>query len=242
MKTILFLVFTFLSIKSNAQQNESINTDRPDQSDGTYVLPKRAIQLESGLIFTKEAWVHTSMFRYGLLKKLECRLILEEGASRDYISGQNVFGFFPLQLSGKYSIINEKGLIPAITAVGYLKLPKIASKVFQEDQHTIFLLLAFENNLSEKLSIGYNTGIKFNEEEIAKQYVFTTSLAYIISNKVGAFVEYFGSYHTGKPSNNVDAGLLLLFKNNFQLDLAGGTSLSSFSDRYFITVGISYLF
>jgi hypothetical protein len=43
---ILFLIF----IDANAQNNEPINSDRPDQSEGTYILTKNSFQIENGLL------------------------------------------------------------------------------------------------------------------------------------------------------------------------------------------------
>ncbi len=121
-------------------------------------------------------------------------------------------------------------------------MPKVATKNLQEDEHSTFFLLAFENTISDKLNLGYNAGIKFNEDSISKQYVFTTSLSYSLSNKIETFIEYFGNYHEGIPGNNIDTGILLLLKKNLQLDLAGGTSLKGISKGYFITTGVSYRF
>lgn len=57
-----------------------INTDRPDQSDGTHIVEKNLIQLETGLQFSKFDEVTTgfdnvTLVRYGVKRRFEVRLL-----------------------------------------------------------------------------------------------------------------------------------------------------------------------
>ena len=51
MRKSLYALFLLLGINvwGQEQEIEPINTDRPDQNEGTYVLPKRTFQIEGGL-------------------------------------------------------------------------------------------------------------------------------------------------------------------------------------------------
>ncbi len=54
MNHIWSLIFTWASCLvgiSAFAQTEAINTDRPDQSDGTYTVPRNVFQIENGLFF-----------------------------------------------------------------------------------------------------------------------------------------------------------------------------------------------
>ena len=42
-----------------AQNDENLNTDRPDQSEGVYTLPKDQFQIENGLVLAKKKAVIT---------------------------------------------------------------------------------------------------------------------------------------------------------------------------------------
>ena len=57
-----------------AQNDETINTDRPDQSKGVYTLPKGQFQIENGYVFSKEDSSANLMLRYGLIPNTEIRL------------------------------------------------------------------------------------------------------------------------------------------------------------------------
>lgn len=45
-------------------QSEAINTDRPDQSDGTYTVPRNVFQIENGLLFANGVALNNFMLRY----------------------------------------------------------------------------------------------------------------------------------------------------------------------------------
>ena len=72
---ILFLIF----IDANAQNNEPINSDRPDQSEGTYILTKNSFQIENGLLLQDKEMINNLMIRYGLTKKTEFRIVSDFG-------------------------------------------------------------------------------------------------------------------------------------------------------------------
>ena len=50
---ILRGLFLLIGLNVFGQELELINTDRPDQSEGTYVLPERVFQIEGGLTYSK---------------------------------------------------------------------------------------------------------------------------------------------------------------------------------------------
>ena len=76
LKNNLFLLFLCLCCTSLAiaQNDENINTDRPDQSEGVYTLPKGQFQIENGYVFSKEDSSANLMLRYGLITNTEIRL------------------------------------------------------------------------------------------------------------------------------------------------------------------------
>jgi len=66
-KLLLPLTFIFFFINFGYSQDEiTIDADRPDQSDGVYVLPKNRFQLEDGFVYEKEFLSNELMLRYGL--------------------------------------------------------------------------------------------------------------------------------------------------------------------------------
>ena len=85
---ILFLLFGFLA---NAQRSSLIVTDRPDQSDGAYVLPKNLFQFENGLLFNNEGVINNLMVRYGFSNSSEVRIALDYGKINSVCKKTNLF-------------------------------------------------------------------------------------------------------------------------------------------------------
>ena len=81
MRKSLYVLFLLLGINvwGQEQEIEPINTDRPDQNEGTYVLPKGTFQIEGGLQYSEGEFAPSLMLRYGLLKGTEIRLDTDFG-------------------------------------------------------------------------------------------------------------------------------------------------------------------
>lgn len=213
-------------------QTITINTDRPDQGDGTYTVPKNNFQLENGITIAKETVLNNFMLRYGLTSSTELRLVLDAGKE------MRSNGLAPVTLSIKQRLVAQRKLVPAITLVGYLGFEQLASKDFRSKGVSSVFKLAFENDLSEKFSLGYNLGTtdQFNELDV------TIGLSYAMADKVSTYLEYFAGYAGNGPAHNVDAGFLFLLQPRLQIDCAVGHSIFATESRFYTTVGISYLF
>lgn len=241
MKKGVFILFIFCSGSLLAQDIGSIDTDRPDQSDGVFTLPSGKFQVETGFIYGKavdDYFMNNTMVRLGLTQSTEVRLAV------DYGRQTGTTGLMPVGLSIKQNLWHEKGALPTTTLIGTINLPFLASTPFKTDKVSWGLTLAFENGLSDKFTLAYNFGTftdGFTNELI---WLWTTNLGYSVSDKVSIFAEYFGNYtEVAQPSHNADIGLLWLLQENLQLDLAMGTRIFDQAEKdQFVTVGFSYRF
>ncbi|MBN2262439.1 MAG: hypothetical protein JW735_05965 [Prolixibacteraceae bacterium] len=88
MRRILFSAIFFVSSLIVTAQNEGFElvTDRPDQTESSAVVPKNALQIESGFILEQETpnllnekhfTYNTTLMRYGLFNNFELRLGFE---------------------------------------------------------------------------------------------------------------------------------------------------------------------
>jgi hypothetical protein len=233
MQAILLIILIPICFGSLSAQNiEPINTDRPDQSDGAYVLPKHLCQVEDGLLLAKETVLNNFMLRYGLTGSTEVRLLLNAGKS----AGET--GLLPVGLGVKQRLVTQKKRVPAITLSAYLNYEKLASELFKTDAVSTNILLAFQNNISDNFGIGYNVGTT----DLFKDVNFTISLGYAPFNKLSTFLEYFAHFEPSTSANhNVDAGIVYLVTPTFQLDIALGSNLFS-REAAFLTTGLSYRF
>ena len=242
LKKVIPCIFLLLIVchTVSGQTKEPINTDRPDQSDGTFTLIKKTFQLETGFIYGKNPdhyFAHTNMLRYGVSSSTEARLLFTYGKR-----GSET-GIVAPGISVKQHLAASKKGWPEITAVGYLRLPFLATNNFKTENPAATFLLAFQNDITDRFSVGYNIGTTLDGDHAYKNWIFTASFGYTATKKCSFFAEYFSSFaRVLKPSFNADAGILWLLNNNLQIDLAIGSTLFQQDKNQFITTGISYRF
>lgn len=225
------LFFLFLTLHCFSQV-EYINTDRPDQSDGVYIVPKNQFQLEYGIIVANQTFLNDAMLRYGLTRSTEIRLQLDAGKE---VSAK---GMKPVSISAKQRIIKQHKFLPAVSFVGYVWFENIASKDFNGNKIPYELKVAFENELSNNFVIAYNIGAA----DEFKALNLTLNLGITLSNKVSTFVEYFSTIKQFENLHNLDAGILVVPKPQLQFDIAIGNSIVGTNNSFFTTIGVSYIF
>ena len=232
-KKIVLILTLLLGVNTNCMAQEiTINTDRPDQSDGVSTVPIGKFQIEEGVTLAKNTAINNLMMRYGITHSTEIRLLLDAGEEfKNY-------GLQPITLSLKQRIIEQHKFIPAISFVGYLSYGRIATKDFQNNDWPFQVKFAFENEITDRISLGYNIGTsnKFKNLDLS------AGLGYAITDEIASFIEYFSTISEIADEHNVDLGVMYLITPLFQIDLACGHSLFAKDDRFFITLGASYLF
>lgn len=230
-RTLFFIVnLCFVSLGCFAQ-SESIDTDRPDQSDGVNTISKNKFQIENGITISKETTLNNFMLRFGVTNSTELRLLADFGKEN------TINGLKPLTLSIKQKLIEQDKLIPSISLVGYASIGKLASDNFQDDDISIIMKFAFENELSDKFSLGYNIGSSDDFDNLS----LSSGLAYDPNEKISTFIEYFSTFDEFDQEHNVDVGILIILIPTLQIDFAFGHAIFTEEDRFFTTIGISYL-
>lgn len=225
MKT--FFVLMVILVGSFCYAQEEISTDRPDQTEGVSIVSKHHFQIEAGFTFQQTNEL-TQLLRFGLFKNTEIRVetpfLLDNGIA-----------LLPVSFSLKQKIIDQKKYLPATSVLGIAEFKSLADGAFQEGGADYYLKFLFENELNDKFSLGYNLGTQ-NFEYL----LVTTALGYDISDKFGAFAEYFTTPQE-ELTHNFDMGLTYVFFDNLQLDCAYGRAFEV-NENEFMTIGVSYLF
>jgi len=240
-KYFLFLGIILLCGYGLSAQNV-INTDRPDQSDGTHIVEKNLIQVESGLQFSKfddatNGFDNVTLIRFGVTRHFEVRLLNQYSVVSD---SSRISGFRPLTVSFKNQLCVQKGLLPKITLVSYFRLPITLSPAFKGDHLGYTFTFAGRHDLTSKMKIYSNLGINRDQESTDISYLATLELNYNVTDRFSSFIEYFGNYAThDNSSNGIDIGLIYAFKNNFAIDLAVGSPTMNLGLNRFISFGIS---
>ena len=240
-RKILFAAIMLISSYGLTAQNV-INTDRPDQSDGTHIVEKNLIQLETGLQFSKfdevtNGFDNVTLIRFGVTRHFEVRLLNQYSVVND---SNRTAGFRPLTISFKNQLCEQKGLLPKITLVSYFHLPVTLSSAFKGDHLGYTFTLAGRHDLTPNMKVYSNLGINRDQESTDINYLATLEVNYNLTDRFSSFVEYFGNYAANtNSSNGMDIGCIYAFKNNFAVDLAVGSPTMKLTSNKFISFGLS---
>ena len=231
-----------MSLRVVAQQ-PVINTDSPDQSDGSHIVEKKHVQIETGLQFSKFDEItrgvdNVTLIRYGVKKRFEIRLINQYSSVGD--DSATVRGFQPPTISFKNLLWWQHGLLPKVTLVSYFKLPVTLSNAFKAAHFGYTFTLAMRHQVTPKLKVYSNFGITQDQQTTDISYLGTAELNYNITDVFSAYVEYFGNYAKyASPANGMDIGFIYAFKTNFAIDLALGSPTLDLGLTKFISFGVA---
>jgi len=240
-KGILFLGIILICSYGLSAQN-LINTDRPDQSDGTHIVEKYLTQIETGLQFSKfdeatTGFDNVTLIRFGVTRRFEVRLLNQYSVVND---SNRTSGFRPLTISFKNQLCVQKGLLPKITLVSYFRLPITISPAFKGEHLGYTFTFAGRHDLTPKMKIYSNLGINRDQESTDISYLATLEANYNVTDQLSTFIEYFGNYAAHSSSTNgMDIGFIYAFKNNFAVDLAVGSPTMNLGLNRFVSFGIS---
>ncbi|HEY9045996.1 MAG TPA: transporter [Ohtaekwangia sp.] len=254
MKQFIFFLLLFLAaLWANAQtEKPELVTDRPDQTEAPVLVPKGALQVETGFIYEhdKESNVdltnftyNTTLIKYGVNDHLELRFINEYLGSRVRVGEKpmtSTQGFSPLAVGVKLKIADAKGFWPQAAFIGHINL-RSGSKEYEPNYTAADFRFTLSHELSDRFELSYNLGAEWNGETPEAAFLYTLALGYDISDRVGAFVEGYSFFPEGEQADNrVDAGITVLITDVVQWDLSAGLGLSDNSPDSFISTGASF--
>jgi len=245
----ILLVFTHSAI---GQQTGRMETDRPDQTESPYLTKLHFIQGEIGFNYEKArgftTLVHpTALWKYGLSKKFELRLITELVSEETplLIPDGNEYnsGLLPVQLGGKLALFEEKGLLPKTSLIFHVAAPKMASKKFRASKWAPNFRFVMQNTLSENVGLGYNLGAEWDGESNTPAWIYTFAPGFNIGKSWYGYVEAFGSIRKGeKPEHAIDGGIAYYFSEHTKIDFSGGYGLSENAVDWYTAIGFSFRF
>ena len=123
--------------------------------------------------------------------------------------------------------------------IGHINL-ETGSSEFAPEYTAADFRFTFAHTLSDKFSLSYNLGAEWNGETPEATFLYTLSLGYGITNKLGAFIESYSFFPEDHNNDHrIDGGLTFKITPVVQVDLSGGIGLSSNAPDAFISTGIS---
>jgi hypothetical protein len=233
----LFLAF-FLSNPLNAQ--EGITTDRPDQTESSSAVGGGNFQLESGFLLgfeegMRQIAVPSTLFRYGLVDRLEIRVVSQFEAWKIY--GNSIQGISDLELGFKAELFSKEDSKHAVALLSHLVMPT-GSKEITADRFGVVNKLCISHELTPRLELGYNLGYNYLEDNRG-DLTYSFALGIGVSEKVGIYVEPYGDIvDLDEFVASFDAGFTYLVNDYFQLDFSFGTGLNH--SMNYLAAGVSW--
>jgi len=248
-------VLMICTVTLNAQTDKpDLVTDRPDQTEAPSLVPRGGLQIETGFIYEKDKeenvevtnyTYNTTLIKYGVNDNLELRFITEylgERAKVDETSISKVQGFSPIALGVKLRIAEEKGFWPQTSMIGHINLES-GSTEFAPEHTAADFRFTFAHTLSDKFALSYNLGAEWDGENPQATFLYTLSLGYGITDRLGVFVETYSFFPEDNDADHrFDAGLTYKLTPVLQWDVSGGFGLSSNAPDSFISTGLSARF
>lgn len=245
MKSIAVLLFLITGISVCAQ--DRIDTDRPDQTESAFTVPKKYFQGEFG--FGKENFVGNNynlihpafLLKYGLSKRVELRL--EGNFLSEYVQlipePKTTTGLEPIEIGTKVSLFEEKGVLPKTSLIVHVGLPFAGTNVDKHQNLFPSFRFTFQNSLTETIGLGYNLGAEWNGYDNGPAWLYTFSPNFNIGKKWYAYIEAFGFYEQRSWQHNLDAGLAYYTSRDAKVDLSGGFGLGPSLLKNYFSLGFS---
>jgi hypothetical protein len=237
-------------------------TDRPDRTESAAVVAPGYVQVETGVLFTRDeegaAEVEVvegpgTLVRIGLGGRTELRLGWD-GWVRQEVSlagggDVTVDGAGDAELGAKVRLRDEAGRLPEAALLVGVSLP-LGDEELTSDRYDPSILLSLAHTLSERLALGYNAGVAWSSApgeagavETSSHIVWSAALGLGLTERLGAFAELFGEEPidaAGSSAVSADGGFTWLVRPNLQLDLFAGAGLTDEAPDWFVGAGLSF--
>lgn len=222
----------------------SIQTDRPDQTECPFIVPKNHFQIESGINFEKvnhtenNIFYPTVLWKYGVNENFELRLISELTKNKNI--GNITTGINPVKVGFKAKLIEEKGLMPKTSFIGHFAIPFLSSPKLRTNYFAPSFRFTMQHTLTDKISLGYNLGAELYGEKAEPTFIYTITSGISFTQKVGTYIELYGfAPQREKPEHRFDGGITYLLKPNIMFDISSGFGLTINAPKYYTSLGFS---
>ena len=238
--------------------DDLINADRPGIADGSTVIGRGRIQIESGVQaeYRRDADSrdHTlfipTLLRIGFDTKWEARIegnTFTRTRTFDPTATDSVSGFAPLSLGLKYHFQDSKGARHPSLGTIFRVFPAWGSSDFRTHHVTGDLRLVADWDFAPKFSLNPNVGVARYEDGQEKTFVaglYAVTLNYLPSKKLNPFVDLGAvspEESKGRSSVILDTGVAYIVGRNIQLDASIGKGVHGRTPPHpFISAGISF--
>ena len=235
----------FFPLYTYAQGENDFTADRPGATTGTDVLPKGRIQWETGVGVeytsmespSTTTWtINTSLLRFGISDYAELRLQVDGLYTCN--DEDNYGGLANLIIGSKLHLFDGWKAIPEMSLLANILIPGGKNSNYLPKNIGGQLGLLFQNDLSSKLSLGYEADIIWGDEE--KPTAFGgVCLGLQVSDKLNLMLEEY-NYNNVHTECWMEIGAALMLSKKVQIDVAADVSLQYLKRYYNFSIGLAW--
>lgn len=222
MKKLLFSFLVLSTTIVSAQFTETVSSDRPGQALSSSTVGKKIFQIQAGIDFFESSsdFYPSSYFRYGFSEKFEI--------NSGFILSGNKFGndLESFTIGARYVLNGNTSKLKSSLQLSY---------DFGATNKNTQLTYILGSSFSENFSYTINLGVNFNEDLALNNGIYIFNLSYAFNEKMGVFLEPFGTFLRDSFQFNMDTGFYYLLNNNLQLDVQIGDN-----NGLFIGTGVTW--
>ncbi|MDP5158541.1 MAG: transporter [Flaviramulus sp.] len=231
-KTSIILLLIFLI--NNIVFSQTIITDRPDQTESSSSIDRGSFQIETGILlgFTEDEFsserqllAPTTLFRYGITKGIEIRVLSQFESLKNQSSTQKTRGISDLEIGTKIQVFKKENINTEIAFLSHIILPTGSTGLTNNSYGTINKI-SISHTLNDALGLGYNVGYDYFGDGKG-HLTYSVALGVSVTDTFGIYIEPYGSLNEFKTyESNFDAGITYLVTDNCQLDASFGTGIN----------------
>ena len=226
---------------------QSIITDRPDQTESATVIPSGSFQWECGAYvewteqwssIERNALLPTSLFRIGLIPRLEFRVVqqIEQDHRFDtWTSTESAsIAMGDIELGFKWQLLPLGQGKTQLALLSHAVLPNGSS---WNRQLMTVNKICVSHDVGDEWALGYNVGCNVEAGELT--YTYALAIGKAIDSRLSIYAEPFGSYDmNGVLESSIDAGFTWLASDHWQWDWSFGTGLNHHMN--YTSIGFSW--
>lgn len=227
-----------------AEPDDWISTDRPDFVDSPEVVGKGRVQLETGILQSKEERSTPLLLRVGVSDRLELRLE-SDGRITDRLDPDHPHGWGDAALSLKWQLNEGQGSTPTVGLIAQADFAT-GSRGFKGNGTRPSLRVPIEWELPHDLALGVMPGLYRDRDENGRNYttgMFGVTLAKSLSERAYTFVEVstprIAHARDGGTQASFDFGGGYSLTRDLHLDTGFMVGLNRYTPNLAFTVGLS---
>jgi len=238
---------------ARAQQQQAIEPDRPDVTNGTHIVDSGLLQIEVGGIATQNqpgqnAFGSPFTARLGVLEWLELRFGADGFVTQSDETG-SVGGFGNLQLGAKLRLWSDPGGLPVLSVLPQVNLPTANSEKGLGSGLTDFsiaLLTGTDIGRHAHVDVNYGIGAIGSGDTGGHftQHLVSVSASYAITDNWNPYLEAFWYSRqdaAGGSATSIDAGAIYQIGTRYALDGGAQFGVTADAPRFAVFGGISVI-